>query len=72
MLEKVIGGGICYAIYRYMKADNRYMKNYDKNKESSYLEYWYVSNLYGWSMSQKLPLFVVNGFKKHHNSTKIS
>ena len=36
------------------------MKNYDKNKESSYLKYWDVDNLYGGTMSQKLP---VNNFK---------
>ena len=36
------------------------MKNYDKNKEPSYLKYWDVNNLYGWAMSQKLP---VNDFK---------
>ena len=36
------------------------MKGYNKNKESSYLKYWGVNNLYGWAMSQKLPL---GGFK---------
>ena len=36
------------------------MKNYDKNTESSYLEYLDANNLYGWAMSQKLP---VDGFK---------
>ena len=32
------------------------MKDYDKNKESSYFEYWNVNNFYGWEMSQKLPV----------------
>ena len=36
------------------------MKNYDKNKESSYFQYWDVNNLYSWEMSQKLP---VNNFE---------
>ena len=36
------------------------MKNHDTNKESSYLMYLDASNLYGWAISQKLP---VNGFK---------
>ena len=37
MVEKDIRGGICDSIYRYAKADNKYMKDYDKNKESSYV-----------------------------------
>ena len=36
------------------------MKDYDKNIEPSCLKYWDVNNLYGWEVSQKLP---VNGFK---------
>ena len=32
------------------------MKDYDKNKESSYLKYWNVNNLYGWALLQKLPV----------------
>ena len=37
MLEKGVRGGICPSIYRYPKGNNKYMKNYDKNKESSCL-----------------------------------
>ena len=36
------------------------MKDYDKNKELSYIQYWDVNNLYGWAMLQKLP---VNNFE---------
>ena len=46
MVEKGIRGGTCHSIYRYAKANNKYMKGYDKNKESSYLQYWNVKNLY--------------------------
>ena len=56
MFEKGIGGGICHAIHRCAKANNKYMKDYDKNKESSYLKYLYVNSLHGWAMWQKLPV----------------
>ena len=59
MIEKGIRGGICQSTHRYAKANNKYMKNYDKSIESSYLTYLNAINLYGWAMSQKLP---VNGF----------
>ena len=60
MVEKGFRGGICHAIHRYEKANNKYMKNYDKNIELSYLISLDASNLYGWALYQKLP---VNGFK---------
>ena len=67
MIEKGIRGGICQATHRYAKANNKYMKNYDKNIESSYIEYLEVNNLYGWAIPQKLP---VKGFKsqQHHGA----
>ena len=60
LVEKGIQGGICRSIYRYAKANNKYTKDYDKNKELSYIKYWDVNNLHGWAMSQKVP---VNNFE---------
>ena len=48
------------ATHRYTKANNKYKKNYNKNIESSYIEYLDANNLYGWEMPQKLP---VKGFR---------
>ena len=56
MVEKGFRGGICHAINRYSKANNKYTKGYDKNKESSYLKYCDVTNLYRWAISPKLPV----------------
>ena len=51
---------MCYAIHRYAKANKKYMKDYDENKEFLCHKYWDVNNLYCWAMSQKLP---VNNFE---------
>ena len=51
MVEKGIRGGTCHSVYIYAKTNNKYMKDFDL---------YYVNNLYGWAMSQKLP---VNNFK---------
>ena len=58
VVEKSITGEICHSIYQY--ENEKYMKDYDKNKESSYLQYWDLNNLIGWAMSLKLP---VNNFE---------
>ena len=56
MFEEGTRGGMCQASYRYAKANNKYMKNYDKSKESTFLVYVDANNLYRWAMSQKLPV----------------
>ena len=53
IIEKEIRGGICQAIHGYAKANNKYMKNYDKNTTSSYLIYLDAKNFYGWVMYQR-------------------
>ena len=68
MVEKRIRGGICHAILRYAKANNKYMKDYDENEESSFLEYLDGNNLYGFAMSKPQP---VNGFKWMEDLFKI-
>ena len=69
MVEEGIRGGICHSIHRHAKANNKYMKNYDKNEEFSYIQYLDANNLYGWAMSQKLP---VNGFKWIEDTSEIN
>ena len=60
MIEEGIRGGICHAMQCYAKADNKYMKDYDKKKKSSYIQYLDANNLYGKAMTEKLP---VRGFR---------
>ena len=60
MVEKGIREGICHAILRYAKANNKYMKDYNKDEEESFLQYSDANNLYGFAMSESLP---VDGFK---------
>ena len=55
MVEERIRGGMCQAVYRYAKANNKYMKNYNKSIKSSHTMYLDANNLYRWAMSQKSP-----------------
>ena len=54
MVEKGMRGGICYSIYWYVEANNKYMKDCHPGKIISFLTFWYTNNLYEWVMSQKL------------------
>ena len=59
-IEKGMRGGISYIANRYGKANNKYMKSYDKKASSKYIMYLDANNLYGWAMSQYLP---TSGFR---------
>ena len=64
MIEKGIRGGISIISNRYGEANNKYMKDYDKTKLFKFLIYLDANNLYGWAMTQKLP---VHSFKEMTN-----
>ena len=68
MVEKEIRGGICHAMHRYAKANNKYLKNCNKEQEESFLEYLDANNLYGWVMPEPLP---VDGFDRIKYLSKI-
>ena len=69
MIEESIRGGICHAVHRYAKANNKYMKNYDKSKECSYIQYLDANNLYGAAISEKFP---INEFKWVNDISRIN
>ena len=55
MIGKGIRGGIGQATHTYAKANDKYIKNYDKNNESSYLKYLDANNLYGLQCIKNYP-----------------
>ena len=60
LFERGIRGGITHISKRYAEANNKYMKDYNQNKPSSYIQYRDANSLYGWAVTQKLP---THGFK---------
>ena len=67
MFERGIRGGISHISKRYAEANNKYMKDYNPDEESTYIQYLDANNLYGWAMSQSLP---THGFKWMRDLTK--
>ena len=67
MFERGIRGGITHISKRYAEANNKYMKDYNPDKETTFIQYLDANNLYGWAMSQNLP---THGFKWIKNITK--
>ena len=55
LIERGMRGGISYIAHWHAEANNKYMKNYDPDRESSYIKYLDANNLYGWAMSKPLP-----------------
>ena len=47
MFERGIRGGITHISKRYAVANNKYMKDYNPDEESSYIQYLDANNLYG-------------------------
>ena len=54
-IEKGLRGRISYIAKRYAKANNKYMNDYDPKKQSTFMSYLDMNNLYGWAMSEYLP-----------------
>ena len=60
MIEKGIRGGMTSCNLRYCKANNKYLDDWDESEESTFISYLDVNNLYGYALSQPLP---IKGFK---------
>ena len=71
MVKEGIRGGICHAIHRYAKASNKYMRDYNKDEEESFLQYVdsNTNNLYGFAMIQPLS---VDGLKWKKKTSKFN
>ena len=66
--KKGIRGGMTHIPKRYSEANNKYMKDYNPEKKSKFIQYLDANNLYGWAMPQRLP---THGFK-WMNENKLS
>ena len=66
-IKKGLRGWVSYIDMRYAKANDKYMKNHDPKKPSTFITYLDMNNLYGWAMSSYLPY---GGFKWLKNVSK--
>ena len=55
-LERGTRGGISTITHRYARANNKYLKDYDPEQPRIFNIYYDANNLYGWAMSQPLPI----------------
>ena len=56
MIERQKRGGLCFVgSKRHVKANNKYLQDYNPEPESNYLMHWDANSMYGWGMSQPLP-----------------
>ena len=63
-MKKGLRGEISYNAKRYAKANNKYMRDYDSNKASTFITYLDKNNLYGWAMTEYLPYSEFKWLKK--------
>ena len=68
MVENGFRGGICQAVHKFAKANNKYMTNHDKSQKSAYIQYYDANSLYAWALCQKF----VHGFEWEKNILKIN
>ena len=61
-IESGIRGGVSMISHRHSIANNKYLKNYDSDKELKSINYLDANNLYGWAMCEPLP---VGNFKMY-------
>ena len=80
MTEKSIRGGLTQVIRKYAVANNKYLRSYDKTKDTTYLKYLDANNLYGYAMNKKLPLYgyewddqsiFTEDFKKNYDDERV-
>ena len=64
MVETGLRGGVSYIANRYSKPNKKYLSDYDKNKDSSYLMYSDANALHSWAMSQSLPTVTFKWLKE--------